>query len=229
MEAFANTAALLGDPARAAMLLSLMGGVALPAGELAHIANIAPQTASGHLAKLLEGRLLSVELQGRHRYYRLASPRVADALESLLVLTHRPQPRSAPQPTVAKPGTLAYARTCYAHTAGWIGVQIVASLQQQSLLKPTAARTFKITPAGQAWFEALGIDLPSTPRAREASARRCLDWTERKHHLAGPLGCALYRRLRELEWLAPMRDTRALRVTLRGKRGLWDSLRIPIE
>jgi DNA-binding transcriptional ArsR family regulator len=229
-DALSNTAGLLGDSARAAMLLSLMGGLALPAGELARIANVAPQTASGHLAKLLSGRLLRVERQGRHRYYRLAGAQVADALESLLVLSNRSNPRDAnPQAAKLTPGSLGYARTCYAHIAGWLGVQIVESLQQRSLLKAADAKTYKITSAGKEWFEALEIDLPSSSAAREKAARRCLDWTERKHHLAGPVGCAMYRRFRELQWVAPVRDTRAVRVTLRGKQGLWDLLRIPIE
>jgi DNA-binding transcriptional ArsR family regulator len=228
VDPLASTAALLGDPARASILLSLMDGQALPAGELARIANIAPQTASGHLARLLEGRLLRVEIQGRHRYYRLSGPRVAEALESLLVLAHRPHPRS-PHPTPAQPGTLAYARTCYAHIAGRLGVQIAQAFEQQSLLTPARGKTLRITSAGTAWLENLGIHLPSTPNARVTAARRCLDWTERRHHLAGPLGCALYRRLRELEWLVPLCDTRALRLTLRGRRGLHDTLHLSID
>src|ERR1700761_427942 len=111
------TASLLGDPGRAAIVLSLMDGLALPAGELASIANVAPQTASGHLARLIDGGLLSVEQQGRHRYYRLSSPEVADAIEALLVLTAQPRERAAATHTVTA-GSLAHARTCYAHLAG---------------------------------------------------------------------------------------------------------------
>jgi DNA-binding transcriptional ArsR family regulator len=229
-DTLSNTAGLLGDSARAAMLLSLMGGIALPAGELARIANVAPQTASGHLAKLLGGRLLRVERQGRHRYYRLAGAQVADALEALLVLTNRSVARGDhAEASKLAPGSLGYARTCYAHVAGWLGVRIVESLQEQSLLRPADAKTYKVTPAGRLWFETLGIDLPSGARAREKAARRCLDWTERKHHLAGALGCSMYRRFRELEWMVPVRDTRAVRVTLHGKKELWALLRIPIE
>src|SRR5277367_6097182 len=116
-EGVSVTANLLGDPGRAAMLLSVMGGVSLPAGELAHIANIAPQTASVHLAKLVEGRLLAVERQGRHRYYRLADDDVANAIEALLVVTGRSQPTGKGITAKAPPGSLAYARTCYAHLA----------------------------------------------------------------------------------------------------------------
>jgi DNA-binding transcriptional ArsR family regulator len=219
---------LLGDPRRAAMLLSLMGGIALPAGELATIANVTPQTASGHLARLVEGRLLSVECQGRHRYYRLSGPEVADAIESLLVLSTRSQPDRDPALCKASAGSLGHARTCYSHLAGWLGVRITETLQERGFLKPSDARTWNITPAGRAWIEALGIELPSSELSQKKLARRCLDWTERRHHLAGTLGCALYKRFHDLRWMAPVRDTRAVRVTLEGKRQLWDLLRIPI-
>src|ERR1700722_10260695 len=123
---------LLGDPGRAAILLRLMSGLALPAGELAVTANVAPQTASEHLAKLVRGRLLSVERQGRHRYYRLASVEVADAVEALLVLTARPQVRDASASTPrACVGSLQYARRCYGHLAGWLGVQIADRLEER--------------------------------------------------------------------------------------------------
>lgn len=227
---FSTTGILLGDKTRAAMLLGLMGGIALPAGELARIANVAPQTASEHLAKLVSGRLLTVERQGRHRYYRLSSRQVADALEALLVLTARPRDGGRdPDNGATTSGTLAHARTCYAHLAGWLGVRVAESLQERALLAAHDAKTYRVTAAGRAWFEALGIALPSSDVALGKTARRCLDWTERRHHLAGPLGCDLYKRCRELEWLAQVRGTRAVRVTLLGKQRFWDLLRIPIR
>lgn len=223
------TANLLGDPGRAAILLSLMDGLALPAGELASIANVAPQTASGHLARLIDGGLLSVERQGRHRYYRLSSPEVADAIEALLVVTARPksQERTVPTHTVTA-GSLAHARTCYAHLAGWLGVQIAKELEHRGLLRASGAKLYTMSPSGRIWFQSLGIDIPEGTRARDQFARRCLDWTERRHHLAGTLGCAMYKRLLELRWVVPIRDTRAVRVTLEGKSRLWELLRIPI-
>ena len=221
------TANLLGDPGRAAILLSLMDGLALPAGELASIANVAPQTASGHLARLIDGGLLSVERQGRHRYYRLSSPEVADAIEALLVVSARPksQERTVPTHTVTA-GSLAHARTCYAHLAGWLGVQIAQELEHRGSLRVSGAKLYTIRPSGRIWFQSLGIDIPEDTPDRHA--RRCLDWTERRHHLAGPLGFSMYKRLVELRWVAPIRGTRAVRVTLEGKRRLWESLRIPI-
>jgi len=229
-DSFSTTGILLGDRTRATMLLGLMGGIALPAGELARIANVAPQTASEHLAKLVSGRLLTVERQGRHRYYRLSSSQVADALEALLVLTPRSSVGARDTDKGATTaGTLAHARTCYAHLAGWLGVRVAESLQERALLTPHDAKTYTVTASGRAWFEALAITLPACDLAQQKIARRCLDWTERRHHLAGTLGCAMYRRFCELEWLAPVRDTRAVRVTLLGKQRLWDLLRIPIR
>ena len=223
-------ARLLGDPARASIVLRLMGGVALPAGELAAAANIAPQTASGHLARLVEGHLLTVETQGRHRYYRLASSAVGDAVESLLVLAQDKRPRAeTADMRKAHAGSLEFARTCYAHLAGWVGVRIAEALQERALIAAPDFRTYAITPSGRDWFGALGIALSAAPNSPSRFTRRCLDWTERRHHLAGPLGCALYRRFNELEWVAPVRDSRAVRVTLKGKQNLWDLLRIPIQ
>ncbi|HEY2351342.1 MAG TPA: winged helix-turn-helix domain-containing protein [Candidatus Acidoferrum sp.] len=230
-ESLSLTAGLLGDPGRAAILLRLMGGMALPAGELAATANVAPQTASEHLAKLVAGRLLSVERQGRHRYYRLASAEVADAVESLLVLTARPHPAhqsaSANRPAI---GTLEHARTCYGHLAGWLGVRIADILQQRGFIKASGAGDFAVTPSGRDWFASLHITVP--PPAPSAThkklARRCLDWTERRHHLAGVLGCALYKHFREVGWLVPVRDTRIVRVTVEGRIRLWELLRIPV-
>jgi DNA-binding transcriptional ArsR family regulator len=226
-EAVSVTANLLGDPGRAAMLLSLMGGVSRPAGELAQVANVAPQTASAHLAKLVDGRLLTVERQGRHRYYRLADGDVADAIESLLVLTGRSH-GAGNGPSKAAAGGLAYARTCYAHLAGWLGVRIAEALEERDLIVQFDAKTYRVTPAGQDWLVALGIEIAHAKPDRPLLARRCLDWTERRHHLAGAPGCALCRRFNELRWTAPVRNTRAIRVTLEGKARLWELLRIPI-
>jgi DNA-binding transcriptional ArsR family regulator len=223
------TANLLGDPGRAAMVLSLMDGLALPAGELASIANVAPQTASGHLARLIDGGLLSMERQGRHRYYRLSSPEVAHAIEALLVLTAQPKSRERTGTThMVTAGSLAHARTCYAHLAGWLGVQIAEELERRALLRVSGPKHYTVTAPGRTWFESLGIEIPEGTRSPNKLARRCLDWTERRHHLAGTLGSAMYKRLLELRWVVPIRGTRAVRVTLEGKSRLWELLRLPI-
>jgi hypothetical protein len=165
-----------------------------------------------------------VERQGRHRYYRLASPQVADAIEALLVLSARPKS----QERTVTAGTLAHARTCYAHLAGWLGVQIAEALEERRLLRVSGPKLYSVSPSGQTWFQALGIEIPERTRSSDKLARRCLDWTERRHHLAGTLGCALYKRLLELRWVLPIRGTRAVRVTLEGRSRLWELLRLPI-
>ena len=228
-EKLSSTANLLADPGRAAILLRLMSGLALPAGELAATANVAPQTASEHLAKLVEGRFLDVERQGRHRYYRLASAEVADAIEALLVLTAR---SGVSNPVVASSrpqvGSLAHARTCYGHLAGWVGVQIAKNLEARGMIKLYDAKAYSISPSGKEWFEGIGVGVPSSGVAQKKLAVRCLDWTERRHHLAGTLGCALYKRFRELGWLMPIRDTRVVRVTMEGRTQVWKLLGIAV-
>jgi DNA-binding transcriptional ArsR family regulator len=229
-ESLSSTASLLGDPGRAAILLRLMGGVALPAGELAATANVAPQTASEHLAKLVAGRFLTVERQGRHRYYRLAGAEIADAIEALLVLTARPAASRGASNAAPAHGTIEHARTCYGHLAGWLGVRITQGLLERGFIKDTHTKAYAVTPAGREWLATLDIQLPptSSPVAQKKIARRCLDWTERRHHIAGLLGSALYKRCRELRWLAPIKDTRIVRVTIEGRARIWQLLRIPI-
>lgn len=224
---FAATASLLGEPARAAMLLKLLSGMALPAGELALAANVTPQTASEHLGKLMSGRFVSVQRQGRHRYYRLASAEVADAIEALLALT--PGTREQAQRTKPTSGTLAYARTCYSHLAGWLGVRLADGLQANGFLLAGGDRAFKVTDAGRAWFGELSITIPSiSAQAAPKFARQCLDWTERKSHLSGKLGRDMYRRLVELKWVVPVAHSRMVRVTLEGRQQFWKQLRVAV-
>ncbi len=211
------------------MLLRLMSGLALPAGELAVIANVAPQTASEHLAKLVKGRLLSVERQGRHRYYRLANSDVAYAIESLLVLAGPPlNGDGAVLYAKVSAGSIRYARSCYTHLAGWVGVRITESLEERGLIKTATAKTYSVTRSGQTWFQAIEICVPESVSPLKDQASRCLDWTERRHHIAGPLGREMYKRFRELGWIAPVRDTRAVRVTIEGRAQFWKLLRIPL-
>ncbi len=226
-DAVAVAANLLAEPARAAMLLELMSGRALPAGELAVVAHVSPQTASGHLARLVEGSFLMVEQQGRHRYYRLASTEVASAVEALLVLTNGVRKEKTSVPAI---GSLEHARTCYAHLAGWLGVQIADALQANGLLLPAGGRAFAVTQRGQEWFEELGMEVASAEDgANPKVARQCIDWTERRPHVAGALGVGMYRRFVALKWVVPAKNTRAVRVTLEGKRELWTRLRIAIR
>jgi DNA-binding transcriptional ArsR family regulator len=208
-------AALIGDPTRANMLLALMGGLALPAGELALCANVAPQTASAHLSKLLDGKLLSVEVQGRHRYYRLSSPEIGSVIESLATVA--PLPISFAQRESERDNPLRFARTCYNHLAGAVAVEINDALQQHGFLVTERHKQYRATLDGRLWFEKLGIDLDHVQPSRDSFARQCLDWTERRHHLAGALGAALLERLFELKWMARLDRTRAVRVTHQGR------------
>jgi DNA-binding transcriptional ArsR family regulator len=220
----ARVAALIGDPARSAILQSLLGGIALPATELALRAGVSAQTASSHLQKLTESGLLAVERSGRHRYYRLAGAEVAHCLEALGALAV-PSRGKAPEdePTRA----LRYARSCYDHLAGRVGVAVTEALLGREYLRPVAGE-LELTAAGADWFAGLGVEVEAAGRGRRAFARPCLDWSERRPHLAGALGAALLSRLLALDWLARRRDGRALRLTVAGRQGLRRQLALDL-
>lgn len=200
----ASVGALLAEPARARVLLALGDGRSLPASMLASEAGVAASTASHHLARLVDGGLLTVASRGRHRYYALAGPHVAELLEAVA--------RVAPaQPvTSLRAGTrahaLRYARHCYDHLAGRLGIAVAEALVV------VRGDDLEVTPAGAAKLAAVGVDT----HAGE-SARACLDWTEQRHHMAGQLGRALLQRLLELDWLQRSAGTRALRLTDAGR------------
>ncbi|MGA2889223.1 MAG: helix-turn-helix domain-containing protein [Terracidiphilus sp.] len=227
-DALANAAKLLAEPARAAMLLQLMSGRAVPAGELALAAHVSPPTASEHLARLTEAGFVTAHRQGRHRYYELANEEVAYAVESLLVLS---SPHAGSNSNAVRPvlGSLEYARTCYAHLAGWLGVAITDALQREGHLTPAAGRTFAVTDRGKEWFEQRGIAIPRLSGVAGLKlARRCPDWTERRPHLAGTLGVNMCKRFSELGWIAPSRNSRAVRVTLEGREAFSKYLHIVV-
>jgi DNA-binding transcriptional ArsR family regulator len=221
------TAFLIADAARAAILMALADGRALPAGELAHAAGVTAQTASSHLAKLLDGGLLSVEQQGRHRYYRLADPQVALALESLASIGAR---RPVRRKTLSRDARqLRLARCCYDHLAGQAGVAVTWGLLQKGFLLPAADKTFDVTPAGAAWFANMGLDVGALRPGRHGIARQCLDWTERRHHLAGPLGVGLLDLLCSKGWLRRARASREVQITPDGWAGLREQLGLTPE
>jgi DNA-binding transcriptional ArsR family regulator len=228
-DALANAAKLLAEPARAAMLLELMGGRAVPAGELALAASVSQQTASEHLARLTEGGFITARRQGRHRYYELANEEVAYAVESLLALSAAPREARRNDTGRLALGSLEHARTCYRHLAGWLGVAITDALQREGHLAPVAGRSFAVTNRGREWFEQRGIYLPSSSGDADSKlARPCLDWTERRPHLAGILGVKLYKRFSELGWIASSRKSRAVRVTLEGRKAFSRYLHIVV-
>ncbi len=193
-------ASLVGDPARANMLTALLSGRALTASELAQEAGITPQTASSHLAKLEAGGLIEPEKQGRHRYYRLTDPDVASVLESLAGLAARAghmRVRTGP-----KDPALRRARICYDHLAGDLGVQMLESMKAQRLLRQRR-NDIELTPEGERFLEKnLQISPETLAHPRRPVCKACLDWSERRHHLAGTLGAALMARFAELKWAA---------------------------
>jgi DNA-binding transcriptional ArsR family regulator len=212
----AAAAALIGNPGRAAMLSALMDGRALPANELATPAGLSAAGASGHLAQLLAGGLLTVIREGRHRYYQIANEHVAAVLEGLAALGHvdpSGQPRSKRQHT----DSLRFARTCYYHLAGELGVSIASALQKRRLVAHSEGKRFSVTPAGAKWFaNKFGIETSGLKPARHGIACGCLDWTERRYHLAGPLGACLLQRCFELGFLRRQKECRAVAVTFAG-------------
>ena len=211
----ANVAKLIGEGARAQMLLSLLSGRALTAGELAGRANVSPQTASAHLSQLVEGGLLALEKQGRHRYYRLASADVARAIESLMALT--PQVSLSDTPTSLEP--IHFARTCYDHLAGRLGVAVTDGLVEKGWLEPTG-KNYDLTSEGEMGFEGLEINVTSLRKQRRQFARQCLDWTERRHHLAGALGAAVTQTMFERKWMFKQEGSRTVHLTQAGQKGL---------
>ena len=213
----ATIGALIGDPARANMLSVLMDGRALTATELAYCAGITPQTASSHLAKLTAAKLIRVESQGRHRYFRLAGTAVAEAVEAMMVLAaHRAPPR---RPPTAPLEAVRVARSCYDHLAGHLGVILTASMVDRKFLL-SRGKDFQLTAAGEAFLAALGVNLENARGKRRAFARQCLDWSERRPHLGGALGAVFAQRFFDLRWLRRIPESRALAVTPKGRKAL---------
>ena len=234
----AAPAALIGDPARAAILTALADGTARPAGELAEIAGLSRPAASAHLARLLGGGLLAVEQEGRHRYYRLAGAQVAAVLEELARLAGPPTPLAAPRTPAAR--SLRFARSCYDHLAGELGVALAAALIGEGALRPDEGKRpgdirpgdkrLRVTRRGRARFAAtFGIDTDALTPGRHGIACRCLDWTERRWHLGGPLGGWMLERMRIMGWIARADGARAVRLTHAGTAALAREfdLRIP--
>jgi DNA-binding transcriptional ArsR family regulator len=211
----AEAAALIGDPARANMLAALMDGEALTATELAIAGGVAPSTASGHLARLVEGRLVSVTSAGRHRYYRLASAGVARVLETLMTLAIDGPPRHRPKTRCDD--AMARARTCYDHFAGRLGVALADSFahREQIVLSDEGAL---ITEAGRSFLGDLGVECDGLKGSRRSFCRPCLDWSERRWHIGGAVGAALTKRCFELGWTERQKNSRAVTITPAGEQ-----------
>lgn len=216
----AVVASLIGDPARANILAALLDGRALTAGELAYAAGVSPQTTSGHLAKLTDGRLLNMLKQGRHRYYRLATPQVGRMLEGIMAVASDGPPRR--HPPSKQENALRLARTCYDHFAGKLGVGLVDALTSRGHLVLTEEGG-EVTGSGMEFLARCGVDLEAARQRRRAFCRPCLDWTERRLHLGGAVGAALAARCFDLGWTARLRDSRAVTITPAGRDGLAEN------
>ena len=215
----ARIAALIGDHARAEILTALVAGQALTATELAQVAGVTKQTVSAHLAKLLDARLLAAESQGRHRYFRLADRDVAALLENLMGVAYRagamrvrPGPR---EPELRK------ARVCYDHLAGELGVLVYDSLEQRRLLQARPGAP-QLTRPGEQLFREMGIDIAELARERRPLCRACLDWSMRRHHLAGTLGAAILQRCYDTGWARRVKNSRVVSFSAGGEKALRD-------
>jgi DNA-binding transcriptional ArsR family regulator len=221
----AAVAALIADPSRAAMLDGLTGGVPLTAGELARLASVAPSTATEHLDRLERGGLVVSERHGRSRQVRLAGVHVARALEALAAIA--PPKRATGLRAWQHGEALRAARSCYDHLAGMAGVALADALLERRLLEPGDGG-FSITPAGEEELAGFGLDIAAIRGARRATARACLDWSERRSHVAGALGAALLGELLDRRWLRRRPDGRALTVTPAGATGLASTFGVPL-
>jgi DNA-binding transcriptional ArsR family regulator len=219
---FTHVAAMIGDPARASMLAALLGGEALPAGELASRAAVTPATASSHLKRLVTSGLVTGRRSGRHRFYELANADVAEALESLTRLAALPASQDHVPPARR---ALFFARTCYDHLAGRLGVVVTRRLLERGLI---AGSGYDLTPRGEEWMHSVAIDVDSLKAQRRTLSRPCLDWSERRDHLAGATGAAIASMMLQRRWIVRMEGTRAVRLTLRGREGLHRSLDLEI-
>jgi DNA-binding transcriptional ArsR family regulator len=224
----APVAALFGEPSRAAILSVLLDGRALPAGELAAVAGVSPTAASGHLSKLIDGGLLSVQREGRHRYYRLANSAVANVVEGLALLSNEPAILKTPALSPFAQA-LRQARSCYGHLAGELAVAIAAELERRGWLLRREGKRYEIgNEEGRRWFVRQGVNFETIKPARHGVARQCLDWTERRPHLAGPVGAQLFAHWCESGWLE--RDkARLVKITDFGRSKLRQELGVTLR
>lgn len=216
-------AALIGDHARAAMLTALMSGEALTASELATEASITKQTASGHLTKLRDAGLVQVASQGRHRYYQLSNKDVAELLENLMGIAERTGCRRArPGPNDPE---LRNARVCYDHLAGTLGVELFDSLLNRKYIKTDSdPSVVDLTVAGENFLMAAGVSLIRPAKSRRPMCRGCLDWSVRRHHLAGVVGASILEVCYRNRWAKRLEGTRVIKFTVRGEEKFRQTL-----
>ena len=216
---FARIAAMIGDPTRARMLAAMLDGAMLTAGEIAQSADVTPQTASAHLAKLLDAELVILRVQGRHRYFRLADGDVAHALEALSVVADKDVERQPGRRVWSRDAMkpLRHARTCYGHLAGHLGVRLHDALMEREVLVEQDDR-YVLAETGKRWLDAAGFDATHVTASSRGIVYPCVDWSERRDHFAGPLAVALLDHFVDQRWLTRIGDTRALTVAPKARR-----------
>jgi len=222
---FGLIAGLIGEKARATMLWHLLGSKALTATELAMCAEVSPQSASMHLTKMLHAGLLGMEKHGRHRYYRLAGPEAAYAVEAIASLI--PAENGILNSPVSNSDGIRYCRTCYDHLAGRVGVLLTEQLIKRKIII-RAGEQFELTRKGSGWFTSLGVDLATLKNSRRAFARACLDWSERRHHLAGALGAGLLEFMLGSDWIRRVKYSRFVVLTPKGRRQMHELLGLDV-
>lgn len=222
---FISTASLLCEPSRAKIVWNLLDGRAYTASELALVSDLSPTSVSNHLSKLLKGEIVKVDVQGRHRYYSFANPEVAYAVESMANLTNQKTSSQLDKPL--SKNDVKYCRTCYDHLAGKVGVLISDKLISLKIIE-LQDKSYVVTENGNKFLNDFGLDLTELQKQRRYFAKACLDWSERKYHLAGSLGNALLEKMLELDWVRRTKNSRAIVITSVGQSGLRDKLGIEL-
>jgi len=220
---FIKTATLIGDATRASILWNLLDGKAFTATELAIAVETSAQNISMHLGKLLDADLISVEKQGRHKYYRFSNKEVAYAVEAMANLIPKPE-ISAKKKTENYP-PIKYCRTCYDHLAGKIGVALAESLLEQKIIIEKN-NTFEISPEGGKWFSDFGINLEEAQKQKRIFLKPCLDWSERRYHIAGSVGTLLLNKMLEQDWIRRTANSRVIIITAKGEKEMLKSFKI---
>ncbi|WP_291284975.1 winged helix-turn-helix domain-containing protein [Flavobacterium sp.] len=222
---FIKAAGLIGDATRAAIMWTLLDGRAFTATELSVAVNTSPQNMSMHLGKLLEANLLAVEKQGRHKYYRFSGKEVAYVVEAMANLIPKPEISSKKKTENYPP--IKYCRTCYDHLAGKIGVALADSLFEQKIIFENN-NTFEISPEGEKWFSDFGINLEEAQKQKRIFLKPCLDWSERRNHIAGSVGTLLLNKMLEQDWIRRTKDSRAVIITGKGEKELLKNFKIVV-
>jgi len=212
---------IIGDPVRSVILWTLLDNRAYTAIELANVVETSPQNISIHLSKLVNADLLTVESQGRHKYYKLLNHEIAGVIEGIANLV----PKERQKKVTDNNSGIKYCRTCYDHLAGKIGVEITAKLIDKKYIV-LDNKSFLVTDEGKTFFEDLGIDLEALKKQKRIFAKPCLDWSERKHHFSGSLAAALLNKMFEMDWIRRIDNSRAVSITANGQKALYDKLKL---